>query len=424
MPTVSVIIATWNRGALLLPTLQSALAQQYKDFEIIVVGDGCTDDTEAHIQPFLSENVRWINLPHNTGSQSFPNNVGIAAARGTYIAYLGHDDIWDAAHLGALCNILDTSPEIDFAIAGGLLHGPPDSMFETITGMFEDAEAAAFKHFFPPTTMMHRKSSLRQIGLWRAPMRLKAPVDHEIQLRAANAGLKFKSTNHVTVHKFAAGHRYLAYLDHTATEQVLMLERLKNPDRSWIDTCIVRARQNGRFMSLHHQDFETFEIGQLARRNLFNRGVKLPPLSALTQPKIIEQTAEVRGLDWQPFNPRGFRWSGPNPRPKILLSYTCKAPVFLVIGIFALSVETRRRLKVFVNDVATDFKLQELEDGHFAIELTTTLRENAHTIIMLEAWPGKLNGEMCGLAVGKIIVVPLVERTLPDGKIQHVLPAI
>src|SRR5437762_4733085 len=101
-PQISVIIATYNRSNVLRYAIQSVLWQIFQDFEILVIGDGCTDDSAQVVASFAEPRIRWHNLPQNSGSQSMPNNTGLEMARGTYIAYLGHDDLWYPTHLELL----------------------------------------------------------------------------------------------------------------------------------------------------------------------------------------------------------------------------------------------------------------------------------------------------------------------------------
>jgi hypothetical protein len=62
-PSLTVLIPTWNRSRHILPSLRSVLAQDDVDFEVILCGDGCDDDTADVVRPFLGPRVRWINLP-------------------------------------------------------------------------------------------------------------------------------------------------------------------------------------------------------------------------------------------------------------------------------------------------------------------------------------------------------------------------
>src|SRR2546423_10985205 len=133
LPRFSVIVPTYNRSRFIVPTLESALRQTDAPFEIIVVGDGCTDDSEQVIKRRFGRAIRWMNLSQHSSSQSAPNNAGIEAARGTHIAYLGHDDIWSPQHLEMLAAVLDDD-RIDFAVSGCIFHGPPGSMYYQYTG--------------------------------------------------------------------------------------------------------------------------------------------------------------------------------------------------------------------------------------------------------------------------------------------------
>ena len=106
-PVVSVVIATYNRSGVLRYAIETALGQTLKNIEVLVIGDGCTDDSPEVVAAFQDSRLLWHNLPSNTGSQSVPNNTGIAMARGCYVAYLSHDDLWMPHHLEALVSTVE-----------------------------------------------------------------------------------------------------------------------------------------------------------------------------------------------------------------------------------------------------------------------------------------------------------------------------
>lgn len=66
-PLVSVIMATYNRSNILPYAVRCVLSQTLTDWELLVVGDACTDDTEAVMGTFTDQRVRFINLPQNVG---------------------------------------------------------------------------------------------------------------------------------------------------------------------------------------------------------------------------------------------------------------------------------------------------------------------------------------------------------------------
>ncbi|MEA3032945.1 MAG: hypothetical protein QOH86_961, partial [Sphingomonadales bacterium] len=76
-PRVSIVLATYNWSAVLPFSIGSALDQSFGDFELIVVGDGCTDDSAEVVAAIGDPRVRWVNLPANCGHQSGPNNEGL-----------------------------------------------------------------------------------------------------------------------------------------------------------------------------------------------------------------------------------------------------------------------------------------------------------------------------------------------------------
>lgn len=161
--------------------MESAIQQTFKEIEIIVVGDGCTDDSEAVVTAVNDPRVHWLSLNINSGSQAFPNNKGIDYARGEFIAYLGHDDLWHPTHLQRLLAVQEET-QADFIYSGAICYGPPGTEIRMVTG-FSVANKPLAGHFVPPSTVMHRTSLAYKIGKWRSHLEVEFPVDYDFQLR-------------------------------------------------------------------------------------------------------------------------------------------------------------------------------------------------------------------------------------------------
>jgi glycosyltransferase involved in cell wall biosynthesis len=97
-PVVSVVVPTYNRADRLAPTIESVLAQTVSDLELLVVDDASTDDTEAVVTGYDDDRVQYLRHDENRGG-SAARNTGIDAARGTYVALLDSDDLWDPRKL-------------------------------------------------------------------------------------------------------------------------------------------------------------------------------------------------------------------------------------------------------------------------------------------------------------------------------------
>ena len=94
-PKVSVIIPTYNRASLLRRSIQSVLNQTFQDFEIIVVDDCSTDNTEQVVKNFQEKDkrIRYIKHKENKGGAA-ARNSGIKASKGEFIGLLDDDDEW------------------------------------------------------------------------------------------------------------------------------------------------------------------------------------------------------------------------------------------------------------------------------------------------------------------------------------------
>ncbi|WP_144799993.1 glycosyltransferase family 2 protein [Halorubrum depositum] len=93
MPTVSVIIPTYNRADVLPRSIDSALDQTLEDVEVVVVDDASDDDTASVVNEYDDSRLTYLEHETNRGG-SAARNTGIEAATGDYIALLDSDDVW------------------------------------------------------------------------------------------------------------------------------------------------------------------------------------------------------------------------------------------------------------------------------------------------------------------------------------------
>lgn len=115
VPQFSIVIPTFNRAQLLPATLDSALAQQDVDCEIIVIDDGSTDDTRTAIAPYLN---RVSYLYRENRGASAARNAGIALARGEWVAFLDSDDLWEPDRMKNVLEFARAHPDVGYIATG------------------------------------------------------------------------------------------------------------------------------------------------------------------------------------------------------------------------------------------------------------------------------------------------------------------
>ncbi|MDX6608972.1 MAG: hypothetical protein QOF85_897 [Solirubrobacterales bacterium] len=221
-PLVSVVIATYNWSEVLRWAIRSVRGQSYPRWELIVVGDRCTDDSEAAVESFGDRRIRWHNRERNSGSQSLPNNDGVAMARGELIAYLGHDDLWTPDHLARLV-VAQRRADADVCFSLSEVIGPPGSAMRNISGFKPGGYHGGH---LPPSSVLHRRSLVSRIGEWRDYREIELPPDTEFLERALGAGASFACSWALTAFKLPSAMRRNSYVERRWDEQRALALRM------------------------------------------------------------------------------------------------------------------------------------------------------------------------------------------------------
>ena len=131
-PQVSVIIPAFNAGSTIAATLRSVFDQTYRDFEIIVVDDGSSDDTGDQVSAF-GDRVVYIRQPN--GGPARARNVAIDRARGRYIALLDADDAWMPEKLQRQMEYFEEFPQSGLVHAATVVDAAPLSAIHARAGV-------------------------------------------------------------------------------------------------------------------------------------------------------------------------------------------------------------------------------------------------------------------------------------------------
>jgi len=113
-PLVSIVVPAYNSGRYLTETIDSVINQTYKNWELLIVDDGSSDDTLSIAAKFASRDPRVKVFPSesNWGGPAKPRNFGIRQAKGDYIAFLDSDDLWLPGKLQKQIDFLEKNKDI------------------------------------------------------------------------------------------------------------------------------------------------------------------------------------------------------------------------------------------------------------------------------------------------------------------------
>jgi glycosyltransferase involved in cell wall biosynthesis len=113
-PVVSIVMPTWNRGAVIGAAIRSVQAQQFPDWELIVVDDGSSDDTAQVVATFAADvRIRCVTQAH--AGQCAARNNALKLAKGALIAYLDSDNLWYEGFLAAAVAVFAARRDVDCA---------------------------------------------------------------------------------------------------------------------------------------------------------------------------------------------------------------------------------------------------------------------------------------------------------------------
>ncbi len=182
-PTVSIIVPTYNRGWIIKEAIESILAQDFDDYELIVIDDGSSDDTPDQLRTY-GDRIRFFQQVNRGVSSA--RNAGIREARGELIALLDSDDTWLPEKLEAQVAFFNAFPEAricqteEIWMRNGVRVNPGRRHRKESGMIFERSLALCL---VSPSAVMMRKSLLDEVGLFDED--LPACEDYDLWLRIA-----------------------------------------------------------------------------------------------------------------------------------------------------------------------------------------------------------------------------------------------
>jgi len=196
-PAVSVIIPAYNVTAFIADALDSLRAQTFRDFETIVVNDGCPDSSnlERVLEPYRGE---IVYIRQENQGVAAARNTALRAARAPLVALLDPDDMWEPEYLEVQTGHLASDPEAGVACANVTFIGETRFEGQTFLDMFPDRGEITFRRLLGQqcrisSSVTARRELILRAGLFNATLR--AAEDLHLWLRLAHMGTRFIRTD-------------------------------------------------------------------------------------------------------------------------------------------------------------------------------------------------------------------------------------
>jgi glycosyltransferase involved in cell wall biosynthesis len=215
-PLVSIVTATYNSSHLLRFAIKGVLQSTLLDWELIVVGDHCTDDTEQVVAEFDDPRIRFYNLETNSGQQATPNNFGVNKARGRYLCFLNQDDMFLRHHLETMVREMrQRSPDIicaRYAVIEPFQSQCPAAELVVNNGgsVFGDSEYHPGRWYIASCWFMLKSTAL-EVGAWRLENQTIVTPSQEWLFRAFRLGKRIVRSEEISLVALYSGARKGSY---------------------------------------------------------------------------------------------------------------------------------------------------------------------------------------------------------------------
>jgi len=230
MPTVSIVIPTYNQAGFLGHALRSVLAQTYIDWEAIVVDNFSADSTVPTVLGIRDPRIRLEQFS-NHGIIAASRNLGVARATGVYVAFLDSDDLWEPEKLAVCVGQLERGYDLVWHGYRYVVHGSPKRVIPPI------ARKDLFDHLLYDgnsvgmSTVVARRTCLVEAGGFCEDPDIVTAEDYELWLRLTRSGIRGTAIRSVlSEYRLHPGNRSGVVRDQIAAT-TRVLERFLPPAR-------------------------------------------------------------------------------------------------------------------------------------------------------------------------------------------------
>ncbi|MGI9106245.1 MAG: glycosyltransferase family 2 protein [Pyrinomonadaceae bacterium] len=189
-PAVSIIMPAYNTAQYIGEALDSALAQTFTDYEIIVVNDGSPDTKELE-QTLAPYRERIVYIEQENRGSSAARNTGLRASRGRFIALLDSDDVWEPEYLSTHVEALERDASIDVIYPNALLFGESSNAGKTYMEVCPSEGEITFARLVAQECYVWGGVTARRETVFRAGLfdeELGSAEDFDLWLRILHGG--------------------------------------------------------------------------------------------------------------------------------------------------------------------------------------------------------------------------------------------
>jgi O-antigen biosynthesis protein len=180
MPQVTIVMATYNQATYMEEALDSIRSQTFDDFELIIVNDGCTDETPTILRRYQT-NWPFILIDQDNQGQARSLNNGFAVAQGEYLTWTSSDNILLPTMLETLVDVLDKKPEIGLAYSDWNIIDSRGKITHRVYSLPFNRRAL-FRDNYINASFLYRRSLHEQIGEYDVTIGKKFDWDYWMKL--------------------------------------------------------------------------------------------------------------------------------------------------------------------------------------------------------------------------------------------------